>query len=44
MIDPVLISTFFAVCVSIVLGSLGTILHKRDKKRQLESADSQKTA
>ena len=32
-----------AVCASIVIGSLGTILHKRDKKRQLESADSQKT-
>ena len=42
--DPVLFSNFFAVCVSIVLGVLGTKLYKRDKKRQLKSADSQKTA
>ena len=30
--------------IGIVLDIIGTILHKRDKKRQLKSADSQKTA
>ena len=29
---------------TIFLDVIGTVLHKRDKKRQLESADSQKTA
>lgn len=43
MIDPVLISTFFAVYISIVLGVLGTKLYKQEQKRQLKSADSQKT-
>ena len=38
--EPVFFSTLIALCVSIVLGTLGTILHKRDKKRQLKSADS----
>jgi hypothetical protein len=36
-----LILVFFS---SIILDIIGTILHKRDKKRQLESVDSQKTA
>ena len=45
----VLSDTFFMIAglasfISIVLDIIGTILHKREQKRQLKSADSQKTA
>ena len=41
--DILFMIAYFALFVSIILDIIGTILHKRDKKRQLESADSQKT-
>ena len=40
---PIFFPALVAVCASIVIGSLGTRLHKREQKRQLKSADSQKT-
>jgi hypothetical protein len=45
----VLSDTFFmiaglALLASITFDIIGTILHKREQKRQLKSADSQKTA
>ena len=42
--DMLFMIAYFALFVSIILDIIGTILHKRDQKRQLESVDSQKTA
>ena len=42
--DPFSLIVFWGVFASAILDIIGTILHKREQKRQLESADSQKTA
>ena len=42
--DPFSLIVFWGVFASAILDIIGTILHKREQKHQLESADSQKTA
>ncbi|MBO5969773.1 MAG: hypothetical protein J6S14_14875 [Clostridia bacterium] len=42
--DTLAMLLILAIFSSIALDIIGTVLHKRDKKRQLKSADSQKTA
>ena len=41
---PLFLIASLALLASIVLDIIGTILHKREQKRQLKSIDSQKTA
>ena len=42
--EEFLATAYLVAFVNIVLDIIGTILYKRDKKRWLKSADSQKTA